>query len=77
MPFFGLYIVLLHLEKNSYKEKKKLLCLFFLEVEKPSAEISPENKNGGFPQKWGKLKALGFTWSIEQQKIGAGKKDWN
>ena len=31
--------------------EKKLLADFFLEVEKPRAEISRENENCGFPQK--------------------------
>ena len=49
MPFFGLYIVLLHEElckvKRFFaKKKKKKFADLFLEVEKPSVEMG----NGGF-----------------------------
>ena len=38
--------------------QKNFLAYFSSEVEKPSAEISCENKNCGFPQKCRNLKAL-------------------
>ena len=37
---------------------KFFLWIFLLEIEKPSVEISMENKNGVYPQKCGRLEAL-------------------
>ena len=45
--------------KKIFNEKKNFFFKdFFPQVGKPSTEISRENKNCGFPQKWVRLEAL-------------------